>query len=105
MNKHNEVWGVHPLNDRLQRFAVVRVSDPGRGKSQVCTQVRSRKEADLISACHEMYGALEALLATYESDQISEFSYPGDPWTAEGRNDEVALAARAALNKAQVGAQ
>lgn len=97
MNKHNEVWGVHPLNDRLQRFAVVRVSDPGRGKSQVCTQVRSRKEADLISACHEMYAALEALFgADMESCMLGD-----------GKPDQLEAIdlARAAMAKAEVGAR
>lgn len=97
MNKHNEVWGVQPLNDRLQRFAVVRQSDPGRGKSQVCTHVRNRREADLISACHEMYAALQALF----------YSGMEGALLGDGKDDQIEAIrlARAAMAKAEVGAQ
>jgi hypothetical protein len=56
--------------------------------------------ADLIATAPELLKALSDLLEAYESVMHSEFDYPDDPWTAEGRFDEEAIAAHAAIRKA-----
>lgn len=47
----------------------------------------------------DLESALSGLLEAYESVMHSEFDYPGDPWSAEGRDDVEAIAAHKALGK------
>lgn len=59
-----------------------------------------RANARQIAAAPDLLEALRALLAAYTGVMYSEFSYPSDQWTAEGRDDEAALGAIAAIAKA-----
>ena len=56
--------------------------------------------ASLIAAAPELLKALADLLESYESVMHSEFDYPGDLWSAEGRGDVEAIAAHTAIAKA-----
>lgn len=57
--------------------------------------------AALIAAAPDLLEALEGLLSSYESVMHSEFDYPGDDWSAEGRGDEDALKAIAIIARAK----
>lgn len=48
-------------NDRLKRFSILNMSDPGRGKEVIADNIRKESTAVLLSAAPELLEALECL--------------------------------------------
>lgn len=74
-----------------------------RASDAICAMQPGFIDADaaLIAAAPDLLKGLRDLLEAYESVMHSEFDYPGDPWTAEGRHDDDdAIAAKAVIAKA-----
>lgn len=61
----------------------------------------SPENTRLMVAAPDLLEALEALLAGYESMMHSEFDYPNDLWSADGRGDAEALNAIKSIAKAR----
>lgn len=50
------------LNDRLKRFRILNMSDPGSGKELIADNIRKESTAVLLSAAPELLEALENLV-------------------------------------------
>lgn len=70
-------------------------------KGSVYSCKEANANARLIAAAPDLLAALEYLLAAYVAEQHSEFDFPNDEWSAEGRDDEYALKAMAAIARAK----
>jgi hypothetical protein len=110
MSKHTTGPWAYAEADAGREFFVFRADDEKRipitnGGCGCCNSkeqsIELEEDARLIAAAPDLLEALESLLSSYESAMHSEFDFPGDQWTAEGRNDAGALAAIAAIAKAR----
>jgi len=89
--------------DVWQNLDPVFALDMVQGYGTIYWTEESKREANarLIAAAPDLLEALEALLDEYVSQMKSEYDFPGDPWTPDGRNDKVALRVIATIAKAK----
>lgn len=78
-------WAAWPKNDRLQRYHIVCVSDPGRAKTIVADNVRTKEVGRLIAAAPKLLEKLQQLLSAYEqADHRAGYCCCGDDMERHG---------------------
>lgn len=88
-------YGVFPLNDRLQRYAVVCLNEqqcPGRGKMVLANHVRTEANARLFAAAPAMFDLLAKLARSgdWYTSALEIDTYAGfDGWEMKDELDAI----------------